>query len=432
MHYRIQPSADPNNRVPAEARTFFQIDQTTFDTINVTVEGPHPPLAARDWIGWLIATLFEIDIYMRIPLSGPDITQAEKDAVCAVLSSGSLSLGPQVPAFEEAVARYVGVKHAIACSSGTTGLHLLVRALGIGPGDEVITTPFSFVASSNCALFEKAKAVFVDIDPDTWNIDISKLEAAITPRTRALIPVDVFGTTPDMDAVNAIAKRHRLRVIEDSCEALGAKYKGRMAGSLGDAGVFGFYPNKQITTGEGGMIVTNDDEIDRLCRSMRNQGRDTGMGWLSHERLGYNYRLSDVNCAIGLVQMQRIDEILGKRDRVAGWYRARLENETRVSTQKISGDCRISWFVFVVKLADRYSEQDRNRIIQFLRERGIGCSNYFAPIHLQKFYQEEHGCNAGDYPNCERVAARTIALPFHGNITESQVDEVCATLQSLL
>ncbi len=369
---------------------------------------------------------------MRIPLSGPDITQAEKDAVCSVLSSGSLSLGPQVPAFEEAVARYVGVKHAIACSSGTTGLHLLVRALGIGSGDEVITTPFSFVASSNCAMFENAKPVFVDIDPDSWNIDISKIESAITPRTRALIPVDVFGTTPDMDAVRALATRHKLRVIEDSCEALGAKYKGRMAGSLGDAGVYGFYPNKQITTGEGGMIVTNDDEIDRLCRSMRNQGRDTGMGWLSHERLGYNYRLSDVNCAIGLVQMKRIDEILGKRDRVAGWYRARLENETRVSTQKISPDCRISWFVFVVKLADRYSEQDRNRIIQSLRERGIGCSNYFAPIHLQKFYQEDVGCKPGDYPICERVAARTIALPFHGNITESQVDEVCTTLKSLL
>jgi len=369
---------------------------------------------------------------MRIPLSGPDITQAEKDAVCEVLGSGSLSLGPKVSAFEEAVARYVGVKHAIACSSGTTGLHLLIRALGVGAGHEVITTPFSFVASSNCALFEKATPVFVDIDPDSWNIDISKIEAAVTPRTRALIPVDVFGVTPDMDAVNAIAKKHGLRVIEDSCEALGAKYKGRMAGSLGDAGVFGFYPNKQITTGEGGMIVTNDDDIDRLCRSMRNQGRDTGMGWLSHERLGYNYRLSDVNCAIGLAQMKRIDEILGKRDRVAGWYRARLENESRISTQRISPDCRISWFVFVIKLADRYSEEDRGRIIQSLRDRGIGCSNYFAPIHLQRFYQEQVGCKPGDFPVCERVAARTIALPFHGNITESHVDEVCTTLKSLL
>lgn len=413
-------------------RLFFSIDQTAISTINVPIEGFASALQLRTTMGCATISFYEIDIYMRIPLSGPDITQAEKDAVCAVLSSGSLSLGPQVPAFEEAVSRYVGVKHAIACSSGTTGLHLLIRAMGIGPGDEVITTPFSFVASSNCALFEKAKPVFVDIDPDSWNIDIYKIESAITPRTRALIPVDVFGTTPDMDAVNAIAKKHKLRVIEDSCEALGAKYKGRMAGSLGDAGVFGFYPNKQITTGEGGMIVTNDDEIDRLCRSMRNQGRDTGMGWLSHERLGYNYRLSDVNCAIGVVQMQRIDEILGKRDRVAGWYRARLENETRVSTQKISPDCRISWFVFVVKLADRYSEQDRNRIIQSLRERGIGCSNYFAPIHLQKFYQDDVGCKPGDYPNCERVAARTIALPFHGNISESQVDEVCATLKSLL
>jgi len=369
---------------------------------------------------------------MRIPLSGPDITQAEKDAVCEVLSSGALSLGPRVPAFEEAVAKYVGVKHAIAVSSGTTGLHLLVRAMGIGLGDEVITTPFSFVASSNCAMFEKARPVFVDIDPETWNIDIGRMAAAVTPRTKALIPVDVFGTTPDMDAVRAIATQHKLRVIEDSCEALGAKYKGRMAGSLGDAGVYGFYPNKQITTGEGGMIVTNDDEIDRLCRSMRNQGRDTGMGWLSHERLGYNYRLSDVNCAIGHVQMQRINEILAKRDRVADWYRQRLASESRLTLQKISPDCKISWFVFVVKLADRYTEEDRGRLISALRERGIGCSNYFAPIHLQSFYRREFGYKAGDFPVCERVAARTIALPFHGNITESQVDEVCATLKSLL
>ena len=369
---------------------------------------------------------------MRIPLSGPDITQAEKDAVCEVLSSGALSLGPRVPAFEEAVANYVGVRHAIAVSSGTTGLHLLVRAMGIGAGDEVITTPFSFVASSNCAMFEKARPVFVDIDPDTWNIDIGRMAAAVTPRTKALIPVDVFGTTPDMDAVRALATRHNLRVIEDSCEALGAKYKGRMAGSLGDAGVYGFYPNKQITTGEGGMIVTNDDEIDRLCRSMRNQGRDTGMGWLSHERLGYNYRLSDVNCAIGHVQMQRINEILAKRDRVADWYRQRLSSESRLTLQKISPDCRISWFVFVVKLADRYSEDDRGRLIAALRERGIGCSNYFAPIHLQSFYRREYGYKPGDFPVCERVAARTIALPFHGNITESQVDEVCTTLKSLL
>jgi perosamine synthetase len=369
---------------------------------------------------------------MRIPLSGPDITQAEKDAVCSVLDSGSLSLGPMVPAFEEAVAKFVGTRHAIAVSSGTTGLHLLMRALGIGAGDEVVTTPFSFVASSNCVLFERGRPVFVDIDPDTWNIDVARMESAVTSKTKALIPVDVFGTVPDMDAVRSIATRHRLRVVEDSCEALGTRWKDRMAGSLGDAGVFGFYPNKQITTGEGGMIVTDDDEIDRLCRSMRNQGRDTGMGWLSHERLGYNYRLADVNCAIGLVQMQRIEEILARRSRVADWYRQRLSGERRIALQKIPADTRMSWFVFVIKLDDRYSEDDRGRIISALRERGIGCSNYFAPIHLQAFYRRDLGCRPGDFPVCERVAARTIALPFHGGLHEAQVDEVCTTLRTLL
>jgi len=369
---------------------------------------------------------------MRIELSGPDITQAEKDAVLEVLGSGRLSLGPWVERFEKAVAEFVGVRHAVACSSGTAGLHLVVRAMGIGRGDEVVTTPYSFVASSNSVLFEGGRPVFVDIDPDTWNIDLRQMEAAITSRTRALLPVDVFGVVPDMDTVRTISDRPGLRVIEDSCEALGATYKGRQAGSLGDAGVYGFYPNKQITTGEGGMIVTNDDEIARLCRSMRNQGRDGGMGWLSHQRLGYNYRLSDVSCAIGTVQMSRIREIFARRDRVAGWYRERLKDERRVAMQKVPGECRISWFVFVVKLADSYSEQNRADIMTRLRERGIGCNNYFAPIHLQEFYQRDLGYKAGQFPVCERVAARTIALPFHNNLSESQVDEVCATLKSLL
>lgn len=370
--------------------------------------------------------------HMNIELSGPDITQAEIDAVAAVLRSGRLSLGPAVPKFEEAIAKFVGVKHAVAVSNGTCGLHLLIRALDITHGHEVITTPFSFVASSNCVMFEHAKPVFVDIDPDTWNIDITKIESAITPKTRALIPVDVFGQVADMAPINAIARKHGLRVIEDSCEALGAKYKGKMAGSLGDAGVFGFYPNKQITTGEGGMIVTNDDELARLCMSMRNQGRDTGMSWLSHERLGYNYRLSDIACAIGAVQMQRIGEILGKRNKVANWYRRRLSGEDRVSLQKINSDCEISWFVFVIKLDDKYSEQDRANTIAALRERGIGCSNYFSPIHLQPFYREKYGLKPGDFPICERVAARTIALPFHNALTEQQVDHVCKTLAEIL
>ncbi len=369
---------------------------------------------------------------MKIKLSGPDITQAEIDAVTEVLRSGWLSLGPKVPEFEQAVAQFVGVKHAVAVSSGTAGLHLLMRAIGIQNGDEVIGTPFSFIASTNCIVFERARPVLVDIDPNTWNIDVGRIEAAVTPKTKAVIPVDVFGQIPDMDAIGAIASRHGLRVIEDSAEALGSRYKGRMAGSLADAGIFGFYPNKQITTGEGGIITTDNDEIARLCFSMRNQGRDTGMGWLSHERLGYNYRLSDIACAIGIVQMRRIDDILAKRARVAAWYRRRLADESRVSMQKPSPDCDMSWFVFVVKLADDYTEQDRADIIEKLRGRGIGCNNYFAPIHLQEFYKREFGYKEGDFPICERVAARTIALPFHGGLTEAEVDEVCATFKSIL
>jgi perosamine synthetase len=368
---------------------------------------------------------------MRINLSGPDISKAEIDAVTEVLKSGQLSCGPKVPEFEKAVSRFVGTKHALAVSSGTAGLHLLMRAIGIGPGDEVITTPFSFIASANCILFEGARPVFVDIDPGTWNIAVDRIESAVTPRTRAIIPVDAFGQVPDMDRIKALAAGHGLRVIEDSCEALGSKYRGKMAGSLADAGCFGFYPNKQITTGEGGMITTDDDEIARLCASLRNQGRDTGLGWLSHERLGYNYRLSDVACAIGLVQMGRIDEIMAKRARVAAWYGQRLADEQRVSMQELSPDCEMSWFVMVVKLADGYSEQDRAELIEKLRGRGIGCNNYFAPIHLQKPYRDL-GCKPGDFPTCERVAARTIALPFHGGLTEAQVHEVCVTLGSLL
>jgi perosamine synthetase len=369
---------------------------------------------------------------MRIELSGPDITQAEIDAVVAVLKSGRLSLGPKVPEFEQAMAEYIGVKHAVAVCNGTCGLHLLMRAVGVGRGDEVISTPFSFIASTNCIMYEGAKPILVDIDPQTWNIDVGRIEAAVTKKTKAIIPVDAFGQIPDMDVINAIAARHHLRVIEDSCEALGSRYKSRMAGSLTDAGVFGFYPNKQLTTGEGGMITTNDDEIARLCISMRNQGRDTGMGWLSHERLGYNYRLTDMACAIGVVQLRRVKEILAKRTRVVGWYRQRLSDEKRISMQQLSGDCKMSWFVMVVKLADSYTEQHRADVIEKLRAKGIGCSNYFAPIHLQNFYRRDCGYKDGDFPVCERVAARTIALPFHNALKEAEVDEVCGALKSLL
>lgn len=367
-----------------------------------------------------------------IPLGRPNITQAEIDAVAAVLRSGQLSLGPKLVEFEQAFAGYCKAKHAVACSSGTAGLHLLIQAMGIGSGDEVITTPFSFIASANCAMLEGARPVFVDIDPHTWNIRPDLIDAAITPRTRAIIPVDVFGQPVDMAPIRRIAERRGLRVIEDSCEALGSRYRGRPAGSLGDAGVFGFYPNKQITTGEGGMIVTDDAELARLCRSLRNQGRDTNGGWLAHPRLGYNYRLSDINCALGLVQLGRIDEIVEARRRVERLYRERLDREPRVILQRLHDDVEMSWFVLVVRLADEYSQMDRDRVLTRLAERGVGCSNYFAPIHLQPFYVERFGYKVGDYPVCEAVAARSVALPFHHELTEEDVDTVCAELCRLL
>jgi len=368
----------------------------------------------------------------QIALARPDITEREIEAVVAVLRSPNLSLGPKVPEFEQCFAELCRTRHAVACNSGTSALHLVVRAMGIGPGDEVITTPFSFVASANCILFEKARPVFVDVDPDDWCIDPQKIEAAITPRTKALLPVDVFGIIPDMAAIRALARKHNLRIIEDSCESAGATRDGRPAGSLGDAGVFGFYPNKQITTGEGGMIVTDDAQLADLCRSMRNQGRGAAAGWLAHERLGYNFRLSDINCALGVVQVARLPEILAARQRVADFYTARLAGDARITAQRTPENCTKSWFVYVVRLADDYPPEARDRILGHLRAQGIACSNYFSPIHLQPFYQSELGCRAGDFPVCEALAARTIALPFHAFLTEVQVDQVVSALLRLL
>jgi len=371
-------------------------------------------------------------ISLEIPLARPNITEAEIDAVAAVLRTPHLSLGPKVEEFEAALAAYCGVNHAVACSTGTAGLHLLVRAIGIRPGDEVITTPFSFVASANCVLMEGGRPVFVDIDPHTWNIDPRLIGPAITEKTKAVIPVDVFGQPADLDAICDVARPRRLKVIEDSCEALGSRDRGRAAGHLADAGVFGFYPNKQITTGEGGMIVTDDAPLAALCRSLRNQGRDQNGEWLSHCRLGYNYRLSDINCAIGIVQLSRIEEIIAARARVHRWYMKRLADERRLSMQAVRRGVTMSWFVFVVRLDDRYDHRDRDRILATLRERGIGCSNYFAPIHLQPFYAAQFGHRAGDFPVCEALSARTVALPFHHELTEDDVAAVCSELLSLL
>ncbi len=367
-----------------------------------------------------------------IPLARPNITQAEIDAVSEVLRTPNLSLGPKLPEFEQAFASYCGTRYAAACSSGTAALHLLLEAMGVGAGDEVITTPFSFIATANCALMVGAKPVFVDVDPRTWNIDPAQIEPAVTSQTKVIIPVDVFGTTAEMDTIEEIADRHGLKVIEDSCEALSSTYQGKPAGSFGDAGVFGFYPNKQITTGEGGMIVTDDEALADRCRSLRNQGRDGQGGWLAHQRMGYNFRLSDIACALGLAQLARIEEIRTARNQVVTWYRRRLAEEARVVLQQVPEGVDPCWFVFVVRLSDAYGVEQRDRILTGLRERGVECSNYFVPIHLQPFYVERFGFKTGDFPVCEALASNTVALPLHHELTEQDVDYVCQNLKELL
>lgn len=370
---------------------------------------------------------------MNIPLSNPDITTKEIDAVVSVLKTSSLSLGPKLPEFEKNFASYIGVKNASAVNSGTSGLHLCIRALGIGGGDEVITTPFSFIASANCAMFEGAKPVFVDIREDTLNIDERKIEEKITARTKAILPVHVFGYPCDMLAINRIAKKHGLKVIEDACEAIGASIGGKKAGTFSDCSVFAFYPNKQMTTGEGGIVTTDDAKIDAMAKSMRNQGRDEGMGWLAHNRLGYNYRLSDINCALGIVQLSRINDLLEKRQKVADMYNTALSGIKEIILPPGSTDeIKRSWFVYVVRLTQDFSQEQRNEIIMKLRARGIGCNIYFPPIHLQPFYVEKFGYREGDFPVTEAVSSRTIAIPFYNKLGKDEVKYVSENLAEII
>jgi perosamine synthetase len=369
---------------------------------------------------------------MNIPLASQDISDLEIKVVNDILRSDRLSLGPQIVEFEQAVCDYVGCKYAAGMSSGTSALHVAMIAAGIGEGDEVITTSFSFISSSNVILYVGAKPVFVDIDPETWEIDPAKIEAAITPRTKAIIPVHVFGQPAQMKPIMEIAKKHNLKVIEDSCEAIGAKIDGQKVGTIGLCGAFAFYPNKQITTGEGGMLITNDPEMARLARSLRNQGRGEGATWLAHERLGYNYRMSEINAALGWAQVQRIDEFLAKRAQVAKWYTDRLKGNPNLILQKIEPNVEMSWFVYVVRLTDAFTTQQRDTLLKLLTENGVGCNAYFAPIHLQQFYREQLGHREGELPITEKVGARSFAIPFSTKMNESQVDYVCATLTKLI
>lgn len=392
----------------------------------------------------------------KVPMSSPDLSDAEREAVAAVLRTPNLSMGEEIVKFEESFRQYTGKKHAIGVSSGTAGLHLCVRAAGIGDRDGayrhlVITTPFSFVASSNVLLFERAVPIFVDVDPQTGNIDAGLVKAAAEdlqrgvraarqwlPRQgtnarwqlRGILPVDVFGQPADMDAINGVARKHGLTVIEDACEALGAQYKGKLAGGLGDSGVFAFYPNKQITTGEGAMIVTDDDQAAAAMRAMRNQGRAPGDTWLQHTYLGYNYRLDEMSAALGRVQIGRIEELLSKREKVAGWYAQRLSEIPGVEAPRLAATTsRASWFVYVIRFA---ASIDRDEVARRLGERGIPARPYFLPIHLQPYMAEQFGYQPGDYPVTEDLGKRGLAIPFSGVMSEGEVELVCQELRAVI
>jgi perosamine synthetase len=365
---------------------------------------------------------------MRIPLSYPDIDEDDIAAVIAVLRSSRLSLGPALQDFEREFAAYVRSPHAVAVSSGTAGLHLSLLALGIGPGDEVVVPSFTFIAAANAIRYVGAVPVFADVDAHTLNMDSESVERAITPRTRALIIVHTFGYPADMTRLLHLAERNNLRVIEDACEAIGAEYKGQRVGTFGDAGVFAFYPNKQITTGEGGLIVTGDATVAASLRSLRNQGRRSTEDWFEHVDLGYNYRLSEMNCALGLAQLRRVERILAMRASVAATYDDCLRDVREfVLPARQSSNCRISWFVYVVRLTEQFTGSQRDDVMRYLTERGIGCGRYFAPIHLQGAYRPTASASL-KLPVTEAQSERTLALPFFNRITSSQIAEVCGHL----
>lgn len=379
-----------------------------------------------------------------IPLSRPDISDLEVEMVALTLRSGRLALGPMVEGFERHVADRAGCAHGVAVSSGTAGLHLALQALGVGPGDEVVTTPFSFIASANAILYVGARPVFVDIDPCSLNMDPARVAEAVGPRTRAILAVEAFGNPKHMDAYASIAARHEIPLVEDCCEALGCSHKGRACGSFGRVGVFGFYPNKQITTGEGGMIVTDDERLANVCRSLRNQGRaargaqtpgdpQAALGtWLAHERVGYNYRLDELSAALGVAQMRRFDEIVARRQAVAQMYMERLIDHPELILPTVDPESVQSWFVFVVRLATGWARAERDRIIASLRRHEVGAADYFPCIHLQPPYRERFGFEEGSFPIAEAVSGRTIALPFHSGLSERDVDFVCQTLALMM
>ncbi len=366
-----------------------------------------------------------------IPLARPLLGEPEEQAVLEVLRSGQLSLGPRLGQFERAFAAFVGSPYASAVSSGTTGLHLALRAVGVSDGDEVVTSPLSFVASANAVLYERARPVFADIDPVTLNLDPKAAEAAVGERTRALLPVHLFGYPADMPELERVAARHDLAIVEDACEALGARHRdGPAVGARGHPAVFGFYANKQLTTAEGGIVTLADEAMKERIDSERNQGRAPDMGWLDHDRLGFNYRLSELACALGIVQLGRLQEMLAARSAAAERYRQALAGIEGLELPCAdSGGEQRGWFVFVVQLPDRC---DRDEVVRAMAAQGIQSKPYLPAIHLMSFYRERFGHREGEFPVCEQVARRSLALPFFPQITEAQIERVCERLRAIV
>ncbi len=362
-----------------------------------------------------------------IPIAKPYITKEDIDGVSKVLKSGNLSLGPKLNEFEEKFSKYVGTKYAVAVSSGTSALHLCIRSLKLKPKEEIITTPFSFIASANCILYGKGRPIFVDIDPETKNIDPRLIEEAITEKTKAILPVHIFGVSCDMDKIMKIAKKHNLPVIEDACEALGTTYRKQKVGTFGLASVFAFYPNKQMTTGEGGMICTNSEKLYEEFKSLRNQGRSSNMQWLDHNQIGYNYRLNDMSCSLGITQLKKIDFLLKEREKIAQYYNKILKDINGIKLP--SSTEGKSWFVYTINLDNKYN---RDEIIEKLNKLGIGTKPYLPSIHLQSAYKKLYGYKEGNFPISERVSDSSLALPFFIGLKKKDMDYIKENLKKIL
>jgi len=364
-----------------------------------------------------------------IPVSKPDIREEDINAVVEVLKSGRLSLGPKLKEFEDNFKDLIGTKYAIAVNSGTSGLHLCMKSLNLKKGDEVITTPFSFISSANCVLYEGAKPVFVDVDDKTFNIDVNQIEKKINEKTKAILPVHVFGHPCDMKEILRLSDKYNLDIVEDACESIGSAYNGRKVGTFGRASVFAFYPNKQMTTGEGGMICTNSQRVYNLCKSLRDQGRTDSGQWFSHDYLGYNYRLNDMSCALGVSQLKRFNDLIKERKKLANLYNDLFSDICGLVPPYVENYADHSWFVYVVKL-DKHINRDK--LILVLNRKGVQTRPYFPAIHLQPLYKSMFGYKEGVFPITERLSQSSLALPFFVGLSEDDVHNVYKEIKNAL